>query len=97
MDTKLIELLAKNTSLLADWQYREIVVEKINEIINFINNSDKKNSDEIIKKFQEEEAKKVEQKRIDEEEKKLKEEEDNSPKIPNPTDANNTPDVDLKN
>ena len=32
----MIEQLKKNTAQLADWQFREAVVEKINEIINFL-------------------------------------------------------------
>lgn len=32
-----IELLNKNTSQLADWQFREVVVDKINQIISKLN------------------------------------------------------------
>jgi len=69
MDTQFIELLAKNIAQLPDWQYREIVVEKINEIISFINNNNTINQ----------------------------EEEEILPKIPNPKEANLSPDVNLKN
>jgi pyruvate-formate lyase-activating enzyme len=36
-ETNLIEPLKKNTSQLADWQFKEIVVEKINEVIVKLN------------------------------------------------------------
>ena len=36
-ETNLIELLKKNTAQLADWQFKEILVEKINEVIIKVN------------------------------------------------------------
>lgn len=64
-ETNLIEPLKKNTSQLADWQFREIVVEKINEVIVKLNQVttfiDYKDGND------EEEAEKAEAQRLEEE------------------------------
>jgi len=56
---KPIELLNGKTAQLPDWQFREMIVEKINEIIVFINDntiiSDEEREDEGEKSRKEEE------------------------------------------
>jgi len=61
---KPIELLNGKTAQLPDWQFREMIVEKINEIIIFINdntvvsNEEQENEEEILKKDEEEKVEK---------------------------------------
>jgi len=62
---ELIALLSKNTAQLADWQFKEIVIEKVNEIISVVNSignkilieeSEKKPTSKKDKKAEESEA-----------------------------------------
>lgn len=48
----LIELLDKKTPQLPDWKFRELVVEKINEIAAVLNN--KTNDEKIVEETEEE-------------------------------------------
>jgi hypothetical protein len=58
----LIELLNKNTSQLPDWKFRELIVEKINEIATVLNNEI---NDKQIKKDMDEEAERIAKEKIE--------------------------------
>lgn len=83
MQEIIIELLNPKTAQLSDWQFREAVVEKINEIINLVNKISGSviDEEENLKRRQEESDKEAEEERIakeraDEEERIRKEKED---------------------